>query len=213
MAQQPESPPFSPSCSEGYFFEVRSVNISDAGSTSDDEYEFGSLSNSLNGLVHNKASNAFVTAAYPPSENNISTAIDTVARAANRLMMDDKYQANTNAKLEAQAAATNSSEYRHPEGGRSDQIHTDMDTQNSHNVYPIDTLIELGKSSKISRRALRFSEEAPAGKLPQFATCESQHMFSSFLPSHHHLYLLRNPSLCLHPLSRACCDGRVAENS
>ena len=62
-----------------------------------------------------------MTSAYPPSDNNISTAIDTVARAANRLMMDTEYQANTNAKLEAQATTTKSSGYSHPKEG----VHSD----------------------------------------------------------------------------------------
>ena len=44
-------------------------------------------------------------------------------------------------------------------------MHADMDMQKSNNVYPIDTLIELGKTSKMSRRALKFSEDAPPGKL------------------------------------------------
>lgn len=107
-----------------------------------------------------------MTSAYPPSENNVSAAINTAARAANQLMMEAEHRAHTNAQLEAQATSTNSSEYSHPkEGTHSDERRKDMDAQHSNNVYPIDTLIKLGKTSRISRRALRFSEDAPAGKL------------------------------------------------
>ena len=35
----------------------------------------------------------------------------------------------------------------------------------SSKVYDIETLIELGKTTKITRKQLRFSEEAPAGMI------------------------------------------------
>lgn len=119
MAQQP--PLASPSRSDDSTSGVRSINTSVAGSVSDNEYDFASLSDSPNGSVHNKASNTFMKSAYPHSERSISTANNTAARAAKRLMMETENQANTIAKLKAQATTTNSSEYSHLKAGvRSD---------------------------------------------------------------------------------------------